>query len=186
MTLHASVGIRTLRATACALFVGAALLTTLADAAVARGARGGGRMAQSSVLEANRASTMDRGIARSGSGNLNGNAIENRSGNRTKINDNDGNRTHINVGNDVDVDIDIDNGWGHDHIGDYHPVAAGIAIGAVAATTAAAVGAYYYALPPTGCTVVYRNGVSYHHCGSVYYQRTWVGSDVVYVVVTLP
>lgn len=181
MKHHAPGGSRKLGTSACAVLLAAtAVLALLPDMASARGARGGGRMAQSSILEANRVSTMDR------RGSLNGNTVDNRSGNRKRINDNDGNRTHINVGNDVDIDIDIDNGWGHDHIGDYHPVAAGIAIGAVAATTAAVVGSYYYALPPTGCTVVYRSGVSYHHCGSVYYQRTWVGSDVVYVVVTLP
>ena len=53
---------------------------------------------------------------------------------------------------------------------------------AVAVTTAAVVGSYYYALPP-GCTVVYRNGIRYQYCGSVYYSQTWHGNDVVYVVV---
>jgi hypothetical protein len=43
-------------------------------------------------------------------------------------------------------------------------------------------GSYYYTLPPS-CTVVVKSGVSYHYCGSVYYQQTWSGSDPVYVVV---
>ena len=57
-----------------------------------------------------------------------------------------------------------------------------MAIGAVAVTTAAVMGSYYYTLPPS-CSTVYRNSVSYYYCGSVYYQQSWSGNDVVYVVV---
>jgi hypothetical protein len=52
----------------------------------------------------------------------------------------------------------------------------------MAVTSAAVVGSYYAALP-SGCTTVVMNGVSYSQCGSVYYQKTWQGNDVVYVVV---
>jgi hypothetical protein len=122
-------------------------------------------------------------MARSSISSANRNDINtgNRGGN--KINTGDVNRNRVNIGNDVDIDIDggYNNHW---HGGYYdHPIAAGIAIGAVAVTTAAIVGSYYYALPPSGCTVVIKNGISYHYCGSVYYQKSWYGNDVVYVVV---
>lgn len=121
---------------------------------------GGGRMAQSSVSGANH-------VGREGAGG--GQAVNagNHSGNRVNTGD-------VNIGNDINVDID--GGYY------YHPIATGIAIGAVAATTAAVLGASYYALPP-GCTTVYRNGMSYYYCGTVYYQKSWYGDDVVYVVV---
>ena len=120
---------------------------------------GGGRMAQSSVSGTNHAGRGSAG---------------NHSGNRINTGD-------VNIGNDINVDID--GGFNH-HGGGYyyHPIATGIAIGAVAATTAAVLGASYYALPP-GCTTVYRNGMSYYYCGTVYYQKSWYGDDVVYVVV---
>lgn len=89
-------------------------------------------------------------------------------------------RGNVNVGNDVNIDIDVDHD--HDWNGRRHPVAAGVVIGRMAVTTAAVVGARYYALP-AGCTTVYRNGIAYYYCGAVYYQRTWYGNDVVYVVV---
>lgn len=129
----------------------------------------GGRMAQASVSGANHANRND--VRRSGQ----------VSGNRNNVGS--GNRNNINIGNDVNIDIDHDynhgNEWNDHH---HHPIAAGIVIGTVAVTTAAVVGSYYYRLP-AGCTMVYRNGVSYYYCGSVYYSRTWYGNDVVYVVV---
>ncbi|MET0808805.1 MAG: hypothetical protein ABWX93_08630 [Pseudoxanthomonas sp.] len=116
-------------------------------------------------------------------------------GNHSASRGNTGNRVNsgntVNAGNRVntgdinidrgDVNIDVDGGYR----GGYyrHPVAAGAVIGAMAVTTAAVVGSYYYALPPTGCTTVITNGISYQQCGSVYYQQTMSGSDVVYVVV---
>ena len=35
---------------------------------------------------------------------------------------------------------------------------------------------------PAGCTVVARGGVSYHHCGGVWYRPSYQGTTVVYVV----
>ena len=120
--------------------------------------------------------------------------------NRNNVSTGSGNRGNINTGNvnniqggdrnnniniDNDINIDVDGGYGRHDYGypGYHPVAAGAFIGAVAVTTAAVVGSYYYALPPSGCTVVVTNGISYQRCGSVYYQQTWQGDTVVYVVV---
>ncbi len=143
-------------------------------------ARGrGGAMAANSVSAANR-SQMSRGsVNRASINTANVNRGNVNTGNVNRGNINTGN---INVGNDVNIDIDYDHGWsGWD--GDHHPIAAGVAIGAVAVTTAAIVGSYYHALPPSGCTTVIKNGVSYHYCGSVYYQQVWQGNDVVCVVV---
>lgn len=116
---------------------------------------------------------------RPGNGDIgNGNRPENRPGNGNNINNGD-----INIDRgDINVDIDggYGNGWGYG--GYYHPIAAGVAIGAVAVTTAAIVGSYYYALP-SGCSPYYLNSINYYHCGSVYYQQTWSGNDIVYVVV---
>lgn len=112
------------------------------------------------------------------------NNFQGRGGDR--VNNGNINNGNINIGNDVNVDIDRDyhGGYyhGHGHY-PYRPVAAGIVIGAVAVTTAAVVGSYYRSLP-AGCTVVVKNGVQYHYCGTVYYQKTWYGNDVVYVVAT--
>jgi hypothetical protein len=182
----------------CLVAIGAVLALGIADASAARGGgggaragSGGGRMAQSSVSGANRS------MSRPSTGNVNAGNRANtgnvNTGNRVNTgNVNTGNRVNtgnintgnVNIGNDVNINIDGGYGYhgGAYHGGYYHPVAAGVAIGAMAVTTAAVLGSYYYALPPS-CTVVVRSGVSYHYCGSVYYQQTWSGNDVVYVVV---
>lgn len=171
-----------------ASLLGIAVLLALmasASSADARGGRGGGRMAQSSVSAGNHSAGRSQGAA---AGQGRGTANTANSGNRV----NSGNS--VNAGNRVntgdinidrgDVNIDVDGGYGGYRGGYYrHPVAAGAVIGAMAVTTAAVIGSYYYALPPTGCTTVITNGISYQRCGSVYYQQTMSGSDVVYVVV---
>ena len=174
----------------------ALFLAIPAPSAEARGAAGarGGATAHASVSGANRASyggtgNVNRGNVNTGNvnrDNVNRDNVNRDNVNRGNVNRGNVNTGNVNIGNDIDIDIDGDYGWRGDI--DY-PVAAGIAagvvIGAVAVTTAAAVGSAYYALPPSGCVTVVRNGVSYYQCGSVYYQQTWQGSDVVYVVVDL-
>ena len=154
--------------------LGAAVFLFGLGDALARPGLGDGRLAHSSVSGANRAMPRANGGNRPAgnnrpSGGFNGN----------------GNRNRVNIGNDVNINIDRGYNQGH-HNGyhdNYHPIARGIVIGAVAATTAAVIGSSYYALPPSGCTVVIRNGLSYSRCGSVYYEQIWSGGDVVYVVV---
>ena len=130
---------------------------------------------------ANRANA---GANRSGSTANRGNGNGNRSGNNVG----NGNRGNINTGdvnvNRNNVNIDVDGGYGNGccNNGVRYPVAAGMAIGAMAVTTAAVVGSYYYALP-SGCSTVVMNGATYSQCGSAYYQKTWQGNDVAYVVV---
>lgn len=184
MTIQNSATHKNLRRVAlCLVSAGAILVLGIADASAARGGGGGGRMAQSSVSGANR--SMSGGGNRASTGNMaNGGNRANTGNINTGNNGNRVNTGDVNIGNDVNVDIDGGyNHWHGYHGGYYHPVATAAFIGAVAVTTAAVVGSYYYALPPSGCTVVIKNGISYHYCGSVYYQQTWSGNDVVYVVV---
>lgn len=203
---------RSWRLSACCIAVLALIAMGIADA-YARGgggrggggARGGGggRMAQSSVSGANRSMSrpsgggntgnVNRGNMNSGNanrgnvntgnvnrGNVNTGNVNTGNINRGNVNTGNINTGNVNIGNDVNIDID----GGYGYRGGYvrYPVAAGAMIGAMAVTTAAVVGSYYRTLPPS-CTIVVRSGVSYHYCGSVYYQQTWQGSDPVYVVV---
>lgn len=64
-------------------------------------------------------------------------------------------------------------------------MAAGVAFGAAAAVTSAVVGSMIYSLPPS-CSSVYYGGISYSHCGSVWYAPQYAGSSVTYVVVNPP
>ncbi len=86
---------------------------------------------------------------------------------------------NVNVNRHVDIDVDVDHRRGRY----YHPVATGVAIGATAAVTSAVVGSMIYSLPPTGCSTVIRNGISYSQCGSVWYEPRYSGNSVTYVVV---
>jgi hypothetical protein len=54
-----------------------------------------------------------------------------------------------------------------------------------AAVAGLAVGAMVASIPPS-CTSVIRNGVEYRKCGNTYYQESFRGDDVVYVVVPAP
>ena len=171
------------------------------------GFSGGGRMASPSISHGsyNRPSTRPSGGGGYGGGNRPGNGGDyngnrpgnggnnngNRPGNGGDYNGNrpgygNGNNNNINIDNNVNIDIDggYGNGgyWGG---GVRYPVAAGIAIGAMAVTTAAVMGSYYYALP-SSCSPYFYNSYNYYHCGSVYYQQTYSGNDVVYVVVQNP
>jgi hypothetical protein len=65
-----------------------------------------------------------------------------------------------------------------------HPIAAGIAIGAVAGA-AAAIGSYYYALPPD-CPPYYWSELTYYSCGGAWYQPQYEGDTIVYVTVPDP
>ena len=81
---------------------------------------------------------------RAGAGNVGGDrAVGNYSGNRG--NGNRVNNGNVNVGNSVN--IGVDNDWGGGYSGFNYPIAAGVAVGAVAGATAAAIGSSYYPLP---------------------------------------
>lgn len=180
MNKHPNMNTRNWGALALSLLSAGLLMTFAPTDADARGGGGGrgGSMATSSVSSANRGSV--------NSGNVNrGNKVNNGNINTGNVNNVQGGNRNNNINIDNDINIDVDGRYGRYDRGypGYHPVAAGAFIGAVAVTTAAVVGSYYYALPPSGCTVVVTNGISYHRCGSAYYQQTWQGDTVVYVVV---
>ena len=172
---------RHLRISAAGLAAIGLLAIGIGDALAGARGGGGGRMAHTSVSGANRASAGN--MNRANTGNVNRGNVNTGNVNRGNVNTGNVNRGNVNVGNDIN--IDIDHGYNHPGYGGayYHPVARAAYLGAVAVTTAAVIGSYYYALP-AGCTTVIKNGVSYSYCGSVYYQKTMSGNDVVYVVVS--
>jgi len=136
---------------------------------------GGGANRQVRASSGSNLNTASRGNANVNRGNAArtaSNSNVNRSGNRY-------NSGNINTG---DVNINVDNdccsgGWGYGA----HPVARGAAI----ATTAAVMGSYYASLP-SGCVTVVRVGINYSRCGSTWYQPTYSGANVQYVVVAEP
>lgn len=170
------------------------VINSVAEAQRGGGKRAGasGRMAHSSVSGATtmqrpsmtaRANTGAVNTGRANTGAVNTGRVNTGNVNTGNVNRGNINTGNINVGNDVNVNIDRGYGYGGYHpYYPYRPVAAGAVIGAMAVTTAAVVGSYYRTLPPS-CTIVMKGAVSYHYCGSVYYQQTWSGNDVVYVVV---
>jgi hypothetical protein len=125
------------------------------------------RFARTSV---NRSASFNRNIDVNRSANINRNVDVNR---------------NVNVNRNVDVDVD--RGWGGWGGCCYH---SGVGVAAAAAATSAAVtaavvGTRVYALPPS-CTAVVAGGVTYQHCGSVWYQPQFVGTGTTYVVVNAP
>lgn len=92
-----------------------------------------------------------------------------------------------NVNRNLNVDVDVHHEYGYGYRWDnyYHPVARAAVATAAAVTTAAVIGSMYRALP-TGCVTILRGGLTYYQCGSAWYQPTYVGSSVQYVVVTAP
>ncbi|MBA4010501.1 MAG: hypothetical protein C0481_01420 [Phenylobacterium sp.] len=163
---------------------GARPAASRAPAAHANVNRGGSRPAAANrsanvdrAAASNRAANVDRTAVSNRTANVNRGANVNRSGNRV-------NTGNVNVGNNVNIDVDHDNGWGWgDH--DYHPVAAGVALGTAAAVTSAALGARYYSLPPA-CSPYPYSGMTYYSCGGAYYAPQYEGDTVVYVVVDRP
>jgi hypothetical protein len=115
-----------------------------------------------------------------GSGNLDGTINRDGNVNRDRNVNRDVNRDvnrNVNRNGNYDLDYDVDGRW--------HPVARAAAWTAGATITAAAIGSIAYTLP-TSCTVTVVNGLSYHQCGSVWYQPQYVGTSVNYIVVEQP
>jgi hypothetical protein len=155
-----------------------------------RGSMGGGMSRTPQIRTSSRANVSTRPA---GGGGFNrpsgGDRVNNRptgSGNRI----NSGN--NINSGNrNTNINIDADGRHGYAGYGDYRyrpyaPVARAVVAGAVVGATARAVAGSYYPVLPAGCTNIYRETVSYYQCGSVWYQPTYVGTSIQYVVVTAP
>jgi hypothetical protein len=136
------------------------------------GGGGGGNVRSSGRSSVNRSDTANRSANVNRSENVNRNTNVNRDLNR-------------------DVDVNVHGGYGgyggyHGYGGCcYHPVAAGVALGATAAITAAAIGSIAYSLPPS-CSSVVMGGIGYQQCGSTWYQPQFAGTSTTYVVVNPP
>ena len=148
-----------------------------AEAAAQRGGNARVRSSASSSMQGAGSGRSTANANRANAANVNANRNVNASGANVNRNVN---ASSVNVNRNVNVNVDYDNnvGWG----GYGHPVARGAA---VAVTTAAVMGAYYAALP-TGCVTVPRGALTYHQCGSVWYQPVYSGANVQYVVVPAP
>ena len=169
---------------------------TAAEAVAQRGGHGGGRAAAmgSRGGGANRAmstrgspsrdmqirngshSTINHGGGRTRDFNRNPSIDRNR--HNIDRNHNVNINRDVNIKRDIDIDIDHNYDWG-DH---YHPVARGLA---AAVVTSAVIGSYYRSLP-ANCVSVNRGSVIYYQCGSTWYQPSYYGSSVQYVVVNTP
>lgn len=119
-----------------------------------------------------------RNVRSNASSNINQNINANRN---TNVNANRNVNTNINR----NVNVNVDNNYGYRNDWDYHPVARGVAFGAAAAVTAAAIGSVVYSVPPS-CSTVIVNGISYSQCGSTWYAPRYSGTTVQYVVVNSP
>lgn len=102
-------------------------------------------------------------------------------GNHTRNTNRNVNR-NTNINRDVNIDVDNHGGWDNDWNDHYHPIAAGVAMGA----TAAIVGSIVSRPPTTGCVTTVANGISYTQCGNTWYQPQYSGTTVEYIVVNPP
>lgn len=144
------------------------------------GARGGGGGAH-----APRASSRSSINAPTHNNAGNRNVANNRNiNNNTNINSNRNVNRNTNVNVNRDVHVDVDNDWDH-HGWNDHPVATAAAVTATVAVTSAVVGSIVHSVPPS-CQTVVSNGVTYSQCGSTWYQPSYAGSQVQYVVVNPP
>ena len=185
--------------TACAVLLFAAM-----EAEAQRRGGGGGRR-RGGGGGGFRGGGMSRGMSRpsvsrpsGGGGGFSRGSINSGNINRGNINTGNINRGNINTGNVYrggnldrpvnvdDVNINRDWGWDNGYNGCcYHPVAAGVAVGAAAAVTAAAIGSTVYTLP-SDCVSTIVNGVTYMQCGSTWYEPQFYGTDASYTVVSPP
>jgi hypothetical protein len=136
----------------------------------------------SGVISAGLAQARGGGGAARGGG---GGAV--RSSGRTNVSSTRNYNTNVNVNRNVNVNANVNRGGGYYGGGGccYHPVARGVAIGATAAITAAAIGSVVNTLPPS-CSSMVVNGLAYQQCGGSYYQPQVYGSTTTYVVVNPP
>lgn len=101
---------------------------------------------------------------------------------KKNVNVNAKKNVNVNVKRNVNVHRDVHTDWDRHH---YHPVATGVAVGAAAAVTAAAIGSVVYSLP-SGCGYQTIHGVRYYQCGGDWYEQRYSGSQLTYVVVPRP
>jgi hypothetical protein len=101
------------------------------------------------------------------------------------------------VNRDINRDINANRDWnyrGDDYINrdwgccdnHYHPVARAAVAATAAYATAAAIGSTVWTLPPYDCSVVVVDDLTYHQCGSSWYQPYFSGTSQAYIVVSPP
>jgi len=73
-------------------------------------------------------------------------------------------------------------GGGHRHYNHYN--AGAFAAGLVVGTTLSAVA--YRSAYPSGCVITYVGNVSYYHCGTTWYQRSYGSGGDTYIVINNP
>ncbi|PYP75054.1 MAG: hypothetical protein DMD35_22535 [Gemmatimonadetes bacterium] len=97
---------------------------------------------------------------------------------------------NVNTGDrytNIEADGDWNGGscWGGNCGCCHHPIAAGVAVGAAAAVTAAVIGSTVYALP-SGCQTLVVNGITYNDCNGTWYQPQFQGTETTYIIVDSP
>jgi hypothetical protein len=170
----------------CAFILMAVGIVAASQAFPARGGGGGARASSRSSVNAphanaggNRAANGNMNANRNGNGNVNANRNVNNN-----VNANRNTNVNQNVNVNRNVNVDVDNGWDN-HGWNNHPVATAAAVTATVAVTAAVVGSVVNSVPPS-CQTIVSNGVTYSQCGSTWYQPSYSGSQVSYVVVNPP
>jgi hypothetical protein len=134
-----------------------------------------------SALEAQSRGGARTNVTRDHNVNRNQNVNVNRNVN---VNQNVNRNVNVNVNRNVNVDVDRDvyvRGGYYSSGCCYHPVATAAAITA----TAIAIGSIVNTLPAS-CRTVMVGGLTYHQCGSTWYQPQFVGTTTSYVVVVAP
>lgn len=116
----------------------------------------------------NEANARGRGGHRGGSGPRRSAHTSTRRSSHTHVSKSSRN---VNVNKNVNVDVD-------------HRYRRRAPVGAAVAG-ALVVGAIVSSLPPS-CSTVIVDGISYHRCDGIYYEPSYRGADVVYVVVDDP
>ncbi len=82
----------------------------------------------------------------------------------------------------VNVNKSYYGGGGHRHYNNYN--AGAFAAGLVVGTTLSAVA--YRSAYPSGCVITYVGNVSYYHCGTTWYQRSYGSGGDTYIVINNP
>ena len=108
--------------------------------------------------------------------NSNRNTNKNRNAN---VNRNSNKNTNVNVNSNrntnVNIDVDVDRRHRRHNNGGF---VAGLATGLIIGTIVNS--------PPSGCSTVIRNGISYSQCGTTWYQPQYSGNNVTYIIVEAP
>ena len=86
---------------------------------------------------------------------------------------------NINVNKNVNVNRNVNVDHRHRRRAPVGAAVAGAVVGGLV------VGAIVSSLPPS-CSTVFVDGISYHRCDGIYYEPSYRGTDVVYVIVDDP